>query len=141
MTQLDYQLGQSTIGIKSSGTWRHLTGNRDDFNSLNVADFNYGLTAQLELPWQLHLGTDLTSYSRRGYAVEEMNTNDLVWNARLSRSFLHGRLNVMLDGYDILGRLSNITRTMNSQSMTEVRTNVIPRYVLLHVSYRFHSTR
>lgn len=141
MTQLDYQLGQSTIGIKSSGTWRHLTGNRDDFNSLNVADFNYGLTAQLELPWQLHLGTDLTRYSRRGYAVEEMNTNDLVWNARLSRSFLHGRLNVMLDGYDILGRLSNITRTMNSQSMTEVRTNVIPRYVLLHVSYRFHSTR
>jgi hypothetical protein len=116
-----------------------VTSDHDDFTALNVADFNYGLTAQLQLPWQLHLGTDLTMYSRRGYADERMNTNDLVWNARLSRSFLRGQLNVILDGFDILGRLSNITRRMNSQSITEVRTNVIPRYVLLHVTYRFHS--
>lgn len=141
MLQLNYLLGQSTIGIKSSGTWGNVTSDRDDFTALNVADFNYGLTAQLQLPWQLHLGTDLTMYSRRGYADERMNTNDLVWNARLSRSFLRGQLNVILDGFDILGRLSNINRSMNSQSITEVRTNVIPRYVLLHVTYRFHSAR
>lgn len=141
MLQLNYLLGHSTIGIKSSGTWGNVTSDHDDFTALNVADFNYGLTAQLQLPWQLHLGTDLTMYSRRGYADERMNTNDLVWNARLSRSFLRGQLNVILDGFDILGRLSNITRRMNSQSITEVRTNVIPRYVLLHVTYRFHSAR
>ena len=38
----------------------------------------------------------------------------------------------------ILGQLSNVTRTMNAQGRTETYTNVMPRYGLLHVVYRFN---
>ena len=36
--------------------------------------------------------TDLKQYSRRGYGDKSMNTDDLVWNASLARSFCKGRL-------------------------------------------------
>jgi len=44
----------------------------------------------------------------------------------------------MLDGFDILGQLDNVTRNVNAQGRTETYTNVMPRYALLHVTYRFN---
>lgn len=44
----------------------------------------------------------------------------------------------MVDGFDILGQLSNVTRTMNAQGITETYSNVIPRYLVLHATYRFN---
>lgn len=44
----------------------------------------------------------------------------------------------MADGFDILNQLSNIQRTLNGKGRTEVRTNIIPRYVLFHAVYRFN---
>ncbi len=137
--QLDYRLGKSSIGFKTEGVWRHMTSKRAGFEPINALELNYGLTARIKLPWQCELSTDLTVYSRRGYTDKLMNTDDFVWNARLSRAFLKGRLLVMLDGFDILGGLSNISRKVNAQGISETYTNVLPRYALLHISYRFHS--
>lgn len=138
MLQLNYKMGKSVIGLKTDGTWSYVNGTREDFQSFHAADFNYGLTMQLQLPWSMQLGSDLTMYSRCGYVDKSMNSDDLVWNARLSRPFFNGRFIVMLDGFDILGQLSNITRTMNAQGITETYRNVIPRYIMLHASYRLH---
>jgi len=44
----------------------------------------------------------------------------------------------MLDGFDILGNLSNVRRVLNGQGRTESYYNVIPRYVMLHVVYRLN---
>jgi hypothetical protein len=118
--------------------YQHSTSDRTDFETINVLDFDYGLTAQVELPWSLQLATDLTMYSRRGYADYTMNTNEFVWNARLSKRFLHGNLICMLDGFDLLGNLSNVRRTINAQGRTETWSNVTPRYALLHVIYRLN---
>ena len=128
------------LQIKGIGNihYQHSTSDRTDFETINVLDYDYGLTAQVELPWSLQLATDLTMYSRRGYADHTMNTNELVWNARLSKRFLHGNLICMLDGFDILGNLSNIRRTINAQGRTETWNNVTPRYALLHVIYRLN---
>ena len=92
----------------------------------------------MKLPWKLDLSTDLSLYTRTGYADEALNTNDLVWNARLTRPFLKGRLLMIFDGFDILGQLSNVTRTLNAQGRTETYTNVMPRYALLHIVYRLN---
>ena len=92
----------------------------------------------MELPWSLQLSTDLTMYSRRGYSEPSMNTNELVWNARLAKRLMKGNLIVMFDGFDLLGNLSNVRRSINAQGRTETYTNVMPRYGLLHVVYRFN---
>lgn len=128
------------LQVKGIGNlhYQHSTSDRTDFETINVLDFDYGLTVQVELPWSLQLATDLTMYSRRGYADHTMNTNELVWNARLSKRFLHGNLVCMLDGFDLLGNLSNVRRTINAQGRTETWNNVTPRYALLHIVYRLN---
>ena len=135
--KLDYRMGKVKLGAKAGGTWTRAGGSRQDFSTVNAGDFNYGVTAQLELPWDMQLYTDLTQYSRRGYDDSGMNTDDLVWNARLSKRLMKGRLTLMLDGFDILQNLSNITRSLDAQGRVETWRNVIPRYVMLHAVYRF----
>lgn len=47
------------------------------------------------------------------------------------------RLTLAVDGFDILGQLSNITYTMNSQGLIETWRNSLPRYVMVHAIWRF----
>ena len=115
-----------------------LGGGRGERPNFDAFTCRTSLSAILKLPWKLDLSTDLNLYTRTGYADAALNTNDFVWNARLSRPFFKGKFLVLLDGFDILGQLSNVTRTMNAQGRTETYTNVMPRYVLLHAVWRFN---
>jgi hypothetical protein len=65
-----------------------------------------------------------------------MNTNDLVWNARLSKSLLKNHVQLAIEGFDLLHNLSNVTRSLNVQGRVETYTNVIPSYVMFHCIYR-----
>lgn len=134
---LYYTIGKSQIGIMSNGTWRRSNSERQDFTPINAIEMKNGLTAQIKLPWNFSVGTDLTLYSRHGYSYENMNSTDFVWNARLTRSIWKGKLLLQLDGYDILKQLSNVNRIINAQGLVETHTNVISQYVMLHVQYRF----
>lgn len=136
--RVDYQLEKYKVGARVKGTWGHATSNRADFELINTGDLTYGLTAQVKLPWDIQFNTDLNLYSRYGYNDPSMNTNDLVWNARVSKTFLKGTVTVLLDGFDILRNLSNVTRTLNAQGRTEVYRNVIPSYFMLHAIYRLN---
>ena len=134
----DYQINsKAKIGAKIKGVWTNATSTREDFTTINSVDFNYGLTGQVELPWKMQFSTDLTEYSRRGYENHSMNTNELVWNARLAKR-IGGNISIILDGFDILGNLSNVRRTLNAQGRTESYYNVIPSYVMLHAIYRLN---
>ena len=136
--KLSYKLGQHSLSFKNTTLWQRYTSRRTDFETQQPLTLTNSLTALLKLPWKLEFNTDLNLYTRTGYADSRLNTTDLVWNARLSRPFLKGRLLLMLDGFDILGQLDNVTRIVNAQGRTETYTNVQPRYALLHVVYRFN---
>lgn len=66
------------------------------------------LNAVVDLPWHLQFSSDLTMFTRRGYESTSMNRDDLVWNARLSKSLWKNQLTLMVDAWDILGNLSNV---------------------------------
>ena len=136
--KVDYRLGRQKIGAKLGCNWRNATSAREDFATVNAANFNYSLTGQFELPCGFQLFTDLTMYSRRGYEAHEMNTDELVWNARLSKQVWKKRLTLALEGFDILHNLSAVTHTLNGQGRTETYRNVIPSYGMLHVIYRLN---
>ncbi len=135
---LSYKIGEHSLNFKSTTLWQRYTSNREDFTTMHPLTLTNSLSALLKLPMKLEINTDLGLYTRTGYADNTLNTSDLVWNARLSRPFLKGKLLVMLDGFDLLGQLDNVTRTVNAQGRTETYTNVLPRYILLHMVYRFH---
>ena len=134
--RLTYKLGKHTLGVKGSIDGSYVTSSRPDFESFKIFNFNYGLTALVKLPWAMEISTDLTMYSRRGYATGSSNANDLVWNGRLTKSFPKLGLTFMLDGFDILNQLSNVTTVINSQGRTETYRNSLPRYIMLHLICR-----
>ena len=136
--KIDHRFGRQKVGAKAGCSWRNATSAREDFSTINAANFNYGLTGQFELPCGFQLFTDLTMYSRRGYEGHEMNTDELVWNARLSKQVWKKRLTLALEGFDILHNLSAVTHTLNGQGRTETYRNVIPSYGMLHVIYRLN---
>ena len=136
--KIDHRFGRQKVGAKAGCSWRNATSAREDFSTINAANFNYGLTGQFELPCGFQLFTDLTMYSRRGYESHEMNTDELVWNARLSKQVWKKRLTFALEGFDILHNLSAVTHTLNGQGRTETYRNVIPSYGMLHVIYRLN---
>ena len=131
-------IGKHHFDLTCQPMWERLTSDQSDFEDFHAFTCRTSLAAILKLPWKMDFSTDLTLYSRTGYADDALNTNDLVWNARLSRPFFKGKILVIFDGFDILGQLSNVTRTLNAQGRTETYTNVMPRYALLHVVYRLN---
>ena len=136
--KLNFTYKQWRAGLKVGANWTHARSRREGFTTVNAVDLNYGLSARIPIPGGVELSTDLTLYSRRGYEERSMNTDELVWNARLAKSILKGNLTFMVDAFDILGNLSNVRRTLNAQGRTETWYNVIPRYVMAHVVYRLN---
>lgn len=133
---LNYRFKKVNIGAKGSVGYLHSTADRDDYNNVNTWNINYGANAILDLPWNIQLSTDISMFTRRGYQDSEMNRSDLVWNARLAKRVMHGRLTFMLDAWDILSNLTDTSIGANSTYRWEYYTNVIPRYVMLRATYR-----
>ena len=128
----------SELSLNVSGSYNHVDGDRQDFQRINAGNFSYGGSLLLQLPWNFELNTTLTNYSRRGYSDPQMNTNELIWGARLTRRFLKGSLLLTVEGFDLLGQLSNRSYNINEQGRTETYTNVISQYALLKITYSFH---
>ena len=94
-----------------------------------------GVTA----PWGTALTTNLNMQSRRGYADNSMNTNELIWNAQVSQSFLKGNaLTISLQLYDILHEQSTFSRAITALSRTDTEYNAITSYGMVHVIYRLN---
>jgi hypothetical protein len=68
-----------------------------------------------------------------------MNTNELIWNAQVSQSFLRGNaLTISLQLYDILHQQSTISRSITASMRSDTEYNAITSYGMLHVIYRLN---
>lgn len=136
-----YQNGETSVQATGQMSWRNSSSGRKGFRTINSFDFNYGITAQIPLPWKLRLSTDITMYSRRGYDDRAMNTDDLIWNAQLSRSFLKGRLTVKIKGYDLIRQMKSVSYYVDGQGKTETWNNSLTRYVMVGIGFRLDGKR
>jgi uncharacterized membrane protein YgcG len=68
-----------------------------------------------------------------------MNTNELIWTAQVSQSFLKGNaLTLSLQLYDILHQQSTFSRTVDAMRRSDTEYNAITNYAMLHVIYRMN---
>ena len=113
-------------------------------SNLDTWTYSYGMNSTIYLPWGTQITTDISMNSRRGYDDQSMNTNELIWNAQISQSFLKGKpLTLMLQFYDILGQQSNFSTTINQMARTDNEYNAVTSYIMFRASYRlnFFGTR
>lgn len=129
------------IEIEPNGslTYTHARNQLQSTSNLDTWQFSYGLNLNIYAPWGTSLSTDVHENSRRGYNESAMNTNEFVWNAQLSQSFLKGNaLTVSLQMYDILHNQSNFSRSITSTMRSDTQYNSINSYAMLHVIYRIN---
>lgn len=130
------------LELEMNGTLDYVHGrNRlQSQSNLDTWQFAYGPSLMLTAPWGTSLNTSIMQNSRRGYSDSSMNTNEVLWNAQLSQSFLKGKpLVVSIEMYDLLHQQSNFSRTINALRRSDTQYNSINSYVMLHVSYRFNA--
>ncbi|MCI6618977.1 MAG: outer membrane beta-barrel protein [Prevotella sp.] len=127
------------VELDGSLNYTHSRNELQSQSDLDTWQFSYGLNVNLTAPWGTSLSTDIHENSRRGYNDNSMNTNELVWNAQVSQSFLKGRpLTVSLQFYDILHNQSNFSRTLSAIQRNDVSYNSITSYAMLHVIYKLN---
>ena len=110
------------------------TANRDTYN------FSYGPSTNINLPWwNLKLSSDISMNSRRGYSDPDFNTNELIWNAQLSKSFLaQNAATVSVQLFDILRQQSNVSRVINATMRSDTWYNTVNSYFMVHFVYRLN---
>ena len=127
------------VTLDGSCNYQHSRNELQPNANLNTWQFNYGGQLLLRLPLDIELSTNLREHSRRGYNDPSMNTNELIWNGQVSKSFLKSkRLIVALNFYDLLRQQSNYERWINANGRSDTRYNSINSYAMLHVRYRLN---
>ena len=134
---LNYKIKQYAFGGRFGVNWINAHSDRQNFETVNCENWLLGANATIPLPWKMQLAADFSTTLRTGYNDHNMNEAAFVCNARLSKSFFHGKLTMILDGFDIFNGIKDIRRTINEQGRTETWYNSVHRYVMLHAFYKF----
>lgn len=136
---LSYRNSWLSFSLNTRTTYAHTENRLQASNNLTTWNFSYGGNTKITFPWGSNLSTEIHMFSRRGYSDATLNTNELIWNAQISHSFLRSKqLTVMLQLYDILHEQSTFSRTINANGWTDREVNAITSYAMLHISYRLN---
>lgn len=127
------------VGVNGNVNYQHARNAMQENANLDTYSFSYGGNVIFNFPWNMSLATDIGENCRRGYDDASMNTNELIWNAQISQSFLKGNAaTVSLQWYDILQQKSNISRSISATRRADTWNNAINSYVMLHFIYKLN---
>lgn len=127
------------VTLDGNVSYQHTRNELQPNANLDTWQFSYGGQMLIRFPLDFELSTNLREHSRRGYNDPSMNTNELIWNGQLSKTFLRSKtLVVALNFYDLLREQSNYERYVGATSRSDTRYNSINSYAMLHVRYRLN---
>ena len=127
------------VTLDGNVNYQHSRNELQPNADLDTWRFSYGGQVMLRLPLGFEVSTNLHENSRRGYNDPSSNTNELIWNGQVSKTFLQSkRLVVALNFYDLLRQQSNYERWVSATGRSDTRYNSINSYAMLHVRYRLN---
>ena len=138
----NYRTDNWDVSLNGFFRYSHSKSTAQPEDKMNVFNFSYGPSFNYNLPWwNIKLSTNLSMSSRRGYSDPNANTDELIWNAQASASFLpKNALTVSLQLFDILQQQSNISRVVEALYRRDSESNAIYSYFMLNLSYKFNNT-
>ena len=138
----NYRADNFDISLNGFVRYSHSKSTAQPEDKMNVFNFSYGPSVNYTLPWyNMKISTNISMSSRRGYSDPNANTDELLWNAQLSASFLpKNALTVSLQLFDILQQQSNISRVVEALYRRDSESNAIYSYGMLNLSYKFNNT-
>jgi hypothetical protein len=136
---MSYRNDWLEVTLDGNVNYQHSRNELQPSADLDTWRFSYGGQVMVRIPGGLEVSTNLHENSRRGYNDPSSNTNELIWNGQISKTFLKSKaLIVALNFYDLLGQQSNYERWVNANGRSDTRYNSINSYAMLHVRYRLN---
>jgi len=107
----------------------------------NTISYRINHFAQIKLPYDFSINSDLRCSFYSGYG-EDFKNSEILWNASISKQFLRKKKGTLrLQFYDILDDRNTINRFVNSNYISDSRTNTVNQYFLVSFSYKFNITK
>ena len=137
----NYRTDNFDISLSGSISYSHSKSSAQPEDKMDIFNFSYGPSMNYTLPWyNIQISTNISMSSRRGYSDPSANTDELLWNAQLSASFLErNALTVSFQIFDILHEQSNISRMVDALSRRDSETNSIYSYCMFKLAYKFNN--
>ena len=134
-----YRTAMVEVTIDGNVNFQHTRNELQPNANLDTWQFSYGGQMLFRLPAGFEVSTNIREHSRRGYNDPSMNTNELIWNGQVSKTFLRSKtLVVALNFYDLLQQQSNYERWVSATGRSDTQYNSINSYAMLHVRYRLN---
>ncbi len=129
--------------ISGGYRWRSVqqSSRLNAFNDRHYYGHKPWIATTIKLPADLTLQTQLILKMDRGFENKAMNVDQWLWNASLNKSFLKGAMTAKLEAVDLLNSVKEVTTTVNAQGRYETIQAMIPRYVMLTLSYNFNTAK
>ncbi len=135
---LVYRDARWDTSLRAIWSYNH---NRNSLNQLKgstTQDYSLAWDNTLRLPFGLSLESSLMQTWGRGYSQGYENDQTML-NLSCSYSFLRNKAaTIRLKVYDLLGDQKNVFRQETALTMTTQSTNIIGRYAMLHIIYKFN---
>jgi hypothetical protein len=116
-------------------------------SSLNLASnkpyyrHEYSAYLFLKLPFKFEIETD-AKYVVNSNRAPGYNINYVLWNARIGKTFLKTEnLILSIIGNDLLNKNISNERTVLDNVITDTKTNIITRYFLVQLTYKFNNSK
>ena len=111
------------------------------YNSQPYTTQEFFLDADVDLPWNMEFTTEAT-YTINSQRADGFNINIFIINLSLSKRFLNTEnLILSFEGNDILNQNQFVQRSIQNNVIIDNRTQIISRYFLMRLTYRFNSNK
>jgi hypothetical protein len=133
-----YRADKFDISLNASVNYNLTRNNKQTNSNRETFDYYLGGNTNVTLPWELYVSTDANYRIKDGYSGG-FNTNEIIWNAQVSKNILKNKATLRFKIYDILKEQSNLNRTISETRMSDTEYNTLGSYFMVHFVYRLNT--
>ncbi|MBD5356685.1 MAG: TonB-dependent receptor [Bacteroides sp.] len=129
------------MSVNPTYSFGNVTNTLPEQPSRTTHAYGFNSDLSLYLPFGVEFTTDLNFSSSSGYS-QGFNSNQWLWNAQLSYSFLSDKsLTFSVRAYDLLGQKKNISRSVSANTIVDSWFNDLTRYVMFGLTWNFNTLK
>lgn len=127
------------ISLNGSVNYNLVRNSKQENSNRETFDYYLGGDTNINLPWEIHISTDINCRFKDGY-TGGFNNNELIWNAQISKNFLkNNSATLRFKIYDILKQQTNFSRSTSETQISDTEYNTLGSYFMVHFVYRFNT--
>lgn len=135
-----YRSEKLTQRLQANLSYNITRNNLPGQSNLNVTNYGFRSSTILSLPYNFNIQNDISFAKYIGYA-DDFKDSELLWNLSVSKQFMKKKqATLRLQCYDIFNDRNNVLRVTSGNYISDTKTNMIGRYVMLSFNYQFSIT-